>query len=133
MRFRHVRLDDDAVAIDDHRRIAGALNREPKIRVRLLVAADARQLDNLKDAVRAALAWGEIVRDKERLELRPSDQKLAEAKLTEVNDNAVERHRLLRCGVHHPLKLGATVIRRGSSGFDELGYHSDPLPLTIGA
>jgi hypothetical protein len=35
----------------------------------VFIAAEARQLDHLKDAVRASLAWGEIVRDKERLEL----------------------------------------------------------------
>src|SRR3954464_11648598 len=39
----------------------------------IFIAADSRQLDNLKDAVRASLAWGEIVRDIERLNLTQSD------------------------------------------------------------
>jgi hypothetical protein len=49
----------------------------------VFIAAEARQLDHLRDAVRASLAWGEIVRDKERLELTER-QKLAEAKLAEA-------------------------------------------------
>jgi hypothetical protein len=49
-----------------------------------------------------------------------------------VDDNAVERRGLLRCGVHHPLKLGTTVVRSGCSRFDELGDHGNPLPVAIG-
>ena len=60
----------------------------------VFIAADARQLDNLKDAVRASLAWGEIVRDTKRLNLTQSDSALAEAKLAEANEkqHSAEAH-----------------------------------------
>lgn len=57
----------------------------------VFIAADARQLDNLKTAVRSALAWGEIVRDTDRLNLTQSDSALAKAKLTEANDTVRTR------------------------------------------
>ena len=41
----------------------------------VFIAADARQLDNLKDAVRASLAWGEIVRDTEASQPHPKRQR----------------------------------------------------------
>ena len=41
----------------------------------VFIAADARQLDNLKDAVRASLAWGEIVRDTEAAQPHPERQR----------------------------------------------------------
>jgi hypothetical protein len=71
------------------------------------IAADARQLDNLKDAVRASMAWSEIVRDKERLELRPSDQKLAEAKLAEANETMKTRLKEAWCYLHYPAQESA--------------------------
>ena len=82
----------------------------------VFVAADARQLDNLKDAVRAALAWGEIVRDKERLELRPSDQKLAEAKLTEANETMKTRLKEAWCYLHYPAQESAQADVEWVSG-----------------
>src|SRR3546814_10945288 len=42
----------------------------------VFLAAEARQLDNLKQAVRSALAWGEIVRDTARLDLTQSESAL---------------------------------------------------------
>src|SRR3546814_9735442 len=50
----------------------------------VFLAAEARQLDNLKQAVRSALAWGEIVRDTARLDLTQSESALAKAKHTEA-------------------------------------------------
>ncbi|WP_421020007.1 hypothetical protein, partial [Klebsiella pneumoniae] len=57
----------------------------------VFIAAETRQLDHLKDAVRASLAWGEIVRDTERLNLTQSDSALAKAKLTEANETMKTR------------------------------------------
>ena len=55
--------------------------------VLVFLAAEARQLDNLKDAMRGALAWDGIVRDTERLNLTQSDSALAKTKLAEANEN----------------------------------------------
>lgn len=65
----------------------------PRVYRNMLVflAAEDRQLDNLKEAMRSALAWSGIVKDKERLELRPSDQKLAETKRTEAAETVKTR------------------------------------------
>lgn len=73
----------------------------------VFIAADARQLDHLKDAVRSVLAWGEIVRDKERLELRPSDQKLAESKLAEAKETMTTRLKEAWCYLHYPVQESA--------------------------
>jgi predicted AAA+ superfamily ATPase len=73
----------------------------------VFIAAEARQLDHLRDAVRASLAWGEIVRDKERLELRPSDQKLAEAKLAEARETMKTRLKEAWCYLHYPAQESA--------------------------
>jgi predicted AAA+ superfamily ATPase len=81
----------------------------PRVNRNMLVfiAAEARQLDHLKDAVRAYLAWGEIVRDRERLELRPSDQKLAEAKLAEAKETMKTRLKEAWCYLHYPAQESA--------------------------
>ncbi|MGO8659134.1 hypothetical protein ACC771_26770, partial [Rhizobium ruizarguesonis] len=46
--------------------------------VLVFLAAETRQLDGVKDAVRSALAWQGIVRDTKRLNLTQSDEALAE-------------------------------------------------------
>lgn len=73
----------------------------------VFIAAEARQLDHLRDAVRGSLAWGEIVRDKDRLELRPSDQKLAEAKLGEAKETMRTRLKEAWCYLHYPAQESA--------------------------
>lgn len=73
----------------------------------VFIAAETRQLDHLRDAVRASLAWGEIVRDKDRLELRPSDQKLAEAKLAETKETMKTRLKEAWCYLHYPAQESA--------------------------
>lgn len=82
----------------------------------VFIAADARQLDNLKDAMRASLAWGEIVRDKDRLELRPSDQKLAEAKLAEANETVKTRLKETWSFLHYPAQESAQADVEWVSG-----------------
>ena len=73
----------------------------------VFIAAEARQLDHLRDAVRGCLAWGEIVRDKDRLELRPSDQKLAEAKFGESKETMKTRLKEAWCYLHYPAQESA--------------------------
>lgn len=60
----------------------------PRVYRNMLVflAADQKQVDPLKTAMRWALAWAEIVRDTERLNLTQSDSALARAKVQEANE-----------------------------------------------
>ena len=82
----------------------------------VFIAADARQLDNLKDAVRASLAWGEIVRDTKRLNLTQSDSALAEAKLAEANDTMKTRLKETWCYLHYPAQETAQADIEWNSG-----------------
>lgn len=82
----------------------------------VFIAADVRQLDNLKDAVRAALAWGEIVRDTERLNLTQSDSALAKAKLTEANETMKTRLKEAWCYLHYPAQESAQADVEWVSG-----------------
>lgn len=65
--------------------------------VLVFLAAEARQLDNLQDAMRSVLAWEGIVRDTERLNLTQSDSALAKAKLTETKETLGARLRETWC------------------------------------
>ncbi len=82
----------------------------------VFIAADARQLDNLKDAVRASLAWGEIVRDTKRLNLTQSDSALAEAKLAEANETMKTRLKEAWCYLHYPAQESAQADVEWISG-----------------
>ncbi|MER8954553.1 DUF499 domain-containing protein [Mesorhizobium sp. M0833] len=82
----------------------------------IFIAADARQLDNLKDAVRAALAWGEIVRDTDRLNLTQSDSALAKAKLAEANETMKTRLKEAWCYLHYPAQESAQADVEWVSG-----------------
>ncbi|MAB12295.1 DUF499 domain-containing protein [Parvibaculum sp.] len=82
----------------------------------VFIAADARQLDNLKDAVRASLAWGEIVRDTDRLNLTQSDSALAKAKLAEANETIKTRLKEAWCYLHYPAQESAQADVEWVSG-----------------
>ncbi|WP_073974519.1 DUF499 domain-containing protein [Erythrobacter donghaensis] len=82
----------------------------------VFIAADAKQLDNLKDAVRAALAWNEIVRDTDRLNLTQSDSALAKAKLSEANETVKTRLKEAWCYLHYPAQASAQADLEWSSG-----------------
>lgn len=82
----------------------------------VFIAADSRQLDNLKDAVRSALAWFEIVRDIERLNLTQSDSALAKAKLTEANETVKTRLKEAWCYLHYPAQESAQADVEWVSG-----------------
>ena len=82
----------------------------------VFIAADARQLDNLKDAVRASLAWGEIVRDTDRLNLTQSDSALAKAKLVEANETMKTRLKEAWCYLHYPAQESAQADVEWVSG-----------------
>ena len=82
----------------------------------VFIAAESRQLDNLKDAVRSALAWNQIVRDKTRLNLTPSDLGLAEAKMTEANETMKTRLRECWCYLIYPHQESAQADVEWASG-----------------
>lgn len=82
----------------------------------VFIAAETRQLDHLKDAVRASLAWGEIVRDTERLNLTQSDSALAKAKLAEANETTKTRLKEAWCYLHYPAQESAQADWEWVSG-----------------
>ena len=82
----------------------------------VFIAAEARQLDHLKDAVRASLAWGEIVRDTERLNLTQSDSALAKTKLAEANETMKTRMKEAWCYLHYPAQESAQADWEWVSG-----------------
>ena len=82
----------------------------------VFIAADAKQLDNLKDAVRASLAWNEIVRDTDRLNLTQSDSALAKAKLAEANETVKTRLKEAWCYLHYPAQESAQADVEWVSG-----------------
>jgi len=82
----------------------------------VFIAAEARQLEHLKDAVRACLAWGEIVRDTERLNLTQSDSALAKAKLSESNETMKTRLKEAWCYLHYPAQESAQADWEWVSG-----------------
>lgn len=90
----------------------------PRVYRNMLVflAAESRQLDNLKDAVRAFLAWGEIVRDTERLNLTQSDSALAKTKLAEANETMKTRLKEAWCYLHYPVQESAHANWEWASG-----------------
>lgn len=82
----------------------------------VFIAAEARQLDNLKDAVRSALAWGEVVKEKDRLNLTQSDDALAKTKLAEANETVKTRLRDAWCYLHYPAQESAQAELEWVSG-----------------
>jgi len=82
----------------------------------VFIAAESRQLDHLKNAVRTFLAWGEIVRDTERLNLTQSDSTLAKTKLAETNETLKTRLKEAWCYLHYPAQESAQVDWEWVSG-----------------
>ena len=82
----------------------------------VFIASEGRQLDSLKESVRAMLAWGEIVRDTKRLDLTPSDSALAEAKLKEARDTTRTRLREAWCYLIYPVQETAQSDVQWMSG-----------------
>ena len=70
----------------------------------VFIAAEQRQLDGVREAQRAALAWGEIVRDTKRLDLTQSDSALAEDKLKQANETLKTRMKEAWCYILHPVQ-----------------------------
>ena len=75
--------------------------------VLVFLAPETRQLDNLKEAMRSALAWEGIVRDTERLNLTQRDSALAKAKSAESNETVKTRLTEAWCYLLYPTQDGA--------------------------
>ena len=75
--------------------------------VLVFLAAETRQLENLKEAMRNALAWDGIVRETERLNLTQSDSALAKAKLNEANETVKTCLKEAWCYLLYPRQDGA--------------------------
>lgn len=97
----------------------------PRVYRNMLVflAAEARQLDSLKEAVRAALGWEQIVRDTERLNLTQSDSALAKAKRDESKETM--RTRLQECWCY-------LLYPHQDSAHDEFQWSSGKVPAQDG-
>ena len=90
----------------------------PRVYRNMLVflAAEARQLDSLKEAIRGAIAWAQIVKDATRLNLPPSDSALAAAKLAEANDTMKTRLKEAWCYLIYPVQETAQSEIEWTSG-----------------
>ena len=81
----------------------------PRVYRNMLVflAAEGRQLDNLKEAMRSALAWCGIVKDTDRLNLTQRDSALAKAKVAEANETVKTRLKETWCYLLYPMQESA--------------------------
>jgi len=68
----------------------------------VFLCADARRLDDLKDAVRWNRAWDSIVKDVQRLDLKQSDEATAKEKLLEAGETITTRLRECWCYLLYP-------------------------------
>jgi len=91
-------------AMKEAREILMQRGATPRVYRNMLVflASDQRELDGLKSAQREAIAWAEIVREKTKLNLTPSDLALAEDKLKGANDTLRSRMKEAWCYLIYP-------------------------------
>ena len=73
----------------------------------VFIAADARALDNLTQAVRLSLAWQAVVAETDRLDLTQSDAARAKAQLSEANSTLDTRLREAWCWLIYPSQASA--------------------------
>lgn len=109
---------DGSPALTEARDILLQRGSTPRVYRNMLVflAAEARQLDSLQEAVRAALAWAEIVRDTERLNLTQSDSALAKAKQAEAEETLKTRLKEAWCYLLYPHQDSPQQEQDWSSG-----------------
>lgn len=100
---------DGSEALTEAKDIMMQRGSTPRVYRNMLVflAAEQRQLDNLKAAQRAALAWAEIVKETKRLNLTQSDSALAEAKLREASETLKTRMKEAWCYLIYPVQESA--------------------------
>ncbi len=100
---------DGSEALTEARDILMQRGSTPRVYRNMLVflAAEHRQLDNVKSAMRSALAWAEIDRETARLNLTQSDSALAKAKLAESNETLEARLKEAWCHLLYPVQESA--------------------------
>ena len=100
---------DGSEALTEARDILMQRGSTPRVYRNMLVflAAEHRQLDNVKSAMRSALAWAEIDRETARLNLTQSDSALAKAKLAESNETLEARLKEAWCYLLYPVQESA--------------------------
>ena len=108
---RHVHASGraDSDAMKETREILMQRGSAPRVyrNTLVFVAADVRQLDNLKQAVRLSLAWASIVAETDRLDLTQSDAARARAQLAEANSTLDTRLREAWCWLIYPGQTNA--------------------------
>ncbi|MYF19270.1 MAG: hypothetical protein F4218_01170 [Synechococcus sp. SB0677_bin_5] len=89
----HTSRSDSSDAMTEVKDILLQRGNAPRVYRNTLVflAADSRQMDTLQDAMGIYLAWNDIVRDAERLDLRASDVALATTRTTEARETVQTR------------------------------------------
>ncbi len=95
---------DGSSAMTEAREILTQRGSTPRVYRNVLVflAAEKRQLDDLKEAMRSALAWDGIVRETQHLNLTQRDSILAKAKLAEANETVQTRLKEAWCYLLYP-------------------------------
>jgi len=116
---------DGSEALVEARDILMQRGSTPRVYRNVLVflAAETRQLDGVKDAVRSALAWQGIVRDTKRLNLTQSDEALAEMKVKDALDTMKTRLREAWCYLIYPIQDSAQA---------DLDWVKDRIPAQDG-
>ena len=100
---------DGSEAMTEARDILMQRGNTPRVyrNVLIFLAAEKRQLEGLKDAMRASLAWAEIVRETERLNLTQSDSALAKSKAGEAAETVKTRLKETWCYLLYPWQESA--------------------------
>ncbi len=100
---------EGSVALAEAKDILLQRGSAPRVNRNMLVflAGEQRQLDSIKSAMRSMLAWGEIVRDTERLNLTQSDSALAKEKLAEGRETLKTRLKEAWCYLLYPVQESA--------------------------
>ena len=95
---------DGSEAMTEAKDILMQRGKTPRVYRNMLVflAAERRQLEGLKDAMRTSLAWAEIVRETDRLNLTQSDSALAKSKVAEAAETVKTRIKEAWCYLIYP-------------------------------
>lgn len=95
---------DGSEALTEAKHILLQRGTTPRVYRNVLVflAAEGRQIEALKEAVRSALAWQEIVKETQRLNLTQSDEALAKSKVIDAVETMKTRLREAWCYVIYP-------------------------------
>lgn len=95
---------DGSEALTEAKHILLQRGTTPRVYRNVLVflAAEGRQIEALKEAIRSALAWQEIVKETQRLNLTQSDEALAKSKVIDAVETMKTRLREAWCYVIYP-------------------------------